>query len=72
MEIKERRGKGLCFYCDEKFGPGHRCKRLFSIEACWPDDETKAEDQEDEEEQTRSTKEALGISLHAIAGTPAP
>ena len=72
MEIKERRDKGLCFYCDEKFGPGHRCKRLFSIEACWPDDETKAKDQEDEEEQTRSTKEALGISLHAIAGTPAP
>ena len=72
MEIKERRDKGLCFYCDEKFGLGHRCKRLFSIEAYWPNDETEAKDQEDEEEQTRSTEEALGISLHAIAGTPAP
>ena len=72
MEIKERRDKGPCFYCDEKFGLGHRCKRLFSIEAYWPNDETEAKDQEDEEEQTRSTEEALGISLHVIAGTPAP
>ena len=29
MEMKERRDKGLCFNCDEKFAPGHRCKKLF-------------------------------------------
>ncbi|KAH7524789.1 hypothetical protein FEM48_Zijuj06G0156400 [Ziziphus jujuba var. spinosa] len=26
-EIWERRYKGLCFYCNEKFAPGHKCKK---------------------------------------------
>ena len=25
-EMEERRKKGLCYNCDEKFAPGHRCK----------------------------------------------
>ncbi|XP_060195167.1 uncharacterized protein LOC132624400 [Lycium barbarum] len=25
-ELRERREKGLCFSCDEKFTPGHKCK----------------------------------------------
>ena len=25
-EIQAKRAKGLCFRCDEKFSPGHRCK----------------------------------------------
>lgn len=33
-ELKERREKGLCYNCNEKFVPGHRCKKLFLIEAC--------------------------------------
>ncbi|KAL0013161.1 hypothetical protein SO802_000230 [Lithocarpus litseifolius] len=36
-ELKERRDKGLCFNCDEKFVPGHQCKKLFFIEVGWPD-----------------------------------
>ena len=34
QEARERREKGLCFYCDERFTPGHRCSRpqLFMIE----------------------------------------
>jgi len=24
-DLDERRAKGLCFWCDEKFMPGHRC-----------------------------------------------
>ena len=24
-EYTEKRAKGLCFKCDQKFGPGHRC-----------------------------------------------
>lgn len=26
-EYKEKRDKGLCFRCDEKFSIGHRCKK---------------------------------------------
>ncbi|CAL5379765.1 unnamed protein product [Camellia sinensis] len=31
-ELHDRRSKGLCFNCNEKFSPGHRCKKLFLIE----------------------------------------
>ena len=33
-EAKEQREKGLCYYYDKKFIPGHRCQRpqLFMIE----------------------------------------
>lgn len=50
-EMEERRAKGLCFNCDEKFVRGHRCKRLFYIEVA---------DEEEEEEEN------LQISLLAI------
>lgn len=29
----DRKAKGLCFHCDEKFSMGHKYKKLFSIEA---------------------------------------
>jgi hypothetical protein len=32
VEMQDRRAKGLCFNCDEKFFLGHRCKKLFVIE----------------------------------------
>ncbi|EPS61967.1 hypothetical protein M569_12825, partial [Genlisea aurea] len=31
-DFEERKAKGLCFHCDEKFMPSHKCKRLFVIE----------------------------------------
>jgi hypothetical protein len=42
VEIADRRIKGLCFRCDEKYVPGHRqeCKRLFIIEVRIDDDDT--------------------------------
>ncbi|XP_019157771.1 PREDICTED: uncharacterized protein LOC109154433 [Ipomoea nil] len=30
-EIREKRDKGLCFRCDEKYTPGHRCKGRFLV-----------------------------------------
>lgn len=27
-EMQAHRKKGLCYYCDERFVPGHRCKKL--------------------------------------------
>jgi hypothetical protein len=38
-EMKDRRERGLCFNCDEKFRPGHRCKKLFLIEGIYPPEE---------------------------------
>ncbi|MCH81628.1 hypothetical protein A2U01_0002419, partial [Trifolium medium] len=30
-ELNDRREKGLCYNCDDKFIPGHRCKRQFHL-----------------------------------------
>ncbi|TXG68705.1 hypothetical protein EZV62_003640 [Acer yangbiense] len=53
-ELQERRTRGLCFNCDEKFSPGHHCKKLFLIEGIFPSvdellDETTVEEEEEEE-----------------------
>jgi hypothetical protein len=54
VEIADRRAKGLCFKCDEKFVLGHKeeCKRLFTIELF----------DEDFDESTPM------ISLHVLTG----
>ena len=63
-ELKERREKGPCYNCNERFEPGHRCKKLFLIEAC-----TTEEDGDlDMEVEGPFEEEAPGISLHAISG----
>jgi hypothetical protein len=66
-ELKERQEKGLCFKCNDKYGPCHWCKRLFMIEACLDGDgDVVMEDEEGEDENP------LEISLHAIQGKEAP
>ncbi|CAA0811134.1 Unknown protein, partial [Striga hermonthica] len=38
-EMARRREKGLCFRCEEKYTPGHRCKQNYLIEFVDLDDE---------------------------------
>lgn len=65
-EMDERRSKGLCFFCDEKYEFGHRCKskrpQLYHLE--WEDLE---EEQVDECEEDVD-KEFSQISVNALAG----
>lgn len=68
QEAQERRAKGLCYYCDDKFIPGHRCSRpqLFGIEDA---SDRELEDNPNQEETVEVIPE---ISFHAIAGTSHP
>ncbi|KAG7944870.1 hypothetical protein I3843_15G125100 [Carya illinoinensis] len=77
-QMQERREKGLCYYCDERFQSGHKCNKskLFLLEGM------KIEEIEDEEidesmailnleeskEGEEEKGELLGISLNALAG----
>ncbi|KAK9230741.1 hypothetical protein WN944_023713 [Citrus x changshan-huyou] len=70
QEARERREKGLCYYCDEKFLPGHRCQspQLFMIE-----DSPQHDCLETIEEVKQDTGESIPeISYHAIPGTEHP
>ncbi|KAK9179225.1 hypothetical protein WN943_028424 [Citrus x changshan-huyou] len=69
VEMQERRIKGLCYNCDEKFTPGHRCKKLFLIEACYDGDNDVVMDED--EAIIEDSKVVPEISLHAISGVKA-
>jgi hypothetical protein len=51
QEFEERRLKGLCFWCDDKFVPGYRCKnkRLYSRSILEEEEETNGEEVQEEE-----------------------
>ncbi|KAJ0744829.1 putative nucleotidyltransferase, Ribonuclease H [Helianthus annuus] len=69
-EAKERREKGLCYYCDEKFTPGHRCTKpqLFMISDLSVDDNV-GDSAESEPEPIDDLPE---VSFHAITGALHP
>ncbi|KAF2308188.1 hypothetical protein GH714_036548 [Hevea brasiliensis] len=61
-EMQKRRAQGLCFNCDEKFAPGHRCKgpQLLVLEC--------GDEGSDTEEQNHSMARQPEISFHALTG----
>ncbi|KAA8522099.1 hypothetical protein F0562_012587 [Nyssa sinensis] len=70
-ELQERRVKGLCYNYNEKFVPGHRCKKLFLIEACYEEEDGDVIIDMEESVQ-EDYKEVLEIFLHAISGARTP
>jgi hypothetical protein len=83
-QMEERRRKGLCYYCDEKYNAAHRCQRgkVFLMEGCelisdehWmiPESEGIDNSGEDYKLQNEVVEEThLEISLHVITGSPNP
>jgi len=70
QEAKDRREKGLCYYCDEKFVPRHRCQRpqLFMI---WDSPDSCIN--ETANDQLEVENEIIPeISFYAITGTNHP
>lgn len=65
--MAQRRAKGLCYNCDEKFVLGHRCKKLFIIKIT----EATTDDEEIECAALTGILIVPGISLHAITGVRA-
>jgi hypothetical protein len=69
-EMQDRRIKGLCFNCDEKFVLGHRCTKLFVIEGIYTTEEEW--DETDPVEIEDKQEDEPVISLYALTGTPSP
>lgn len=77
-EINEKKSKGLCFHCDEKYIPGHDCKKkkLFlmldgqqDVKKDGGEDEELAIIWQDEEMNCEEDEPPATISLHAVAGS---
>ena len=81
--MQDKRSKGLCFRCDEKFASGHRCKRK-ELHVIWVrDDEDLFEDGSytiptDVEQATTGIDDVeedpqpLSLSLSSMVGLLAP
>jgi hypothetical protein len=86
-EMEERRKQGLCYYCDEKYSPWHKCReqKFFQIDVStsFPYEDIPSDEAPDIEEAQPSdhdenpvvTPGELAepvISLHALSGISAP
>nr|GEU73097.1 hypothetical protein [Tanacetum cinerariifolium] len=73
-ELKDKRAKGQCFYCDQKYAPGHKCSRqLHSIEVIYGDDFDNYIDGDDETYQDCvgdmvEVIDSPQITLNALSG----
>ncbi|XP_024018362.1 uncharacterized protein LOC112090683 [Morus notabilis] len=69
-EYQRRRAKGLCYRCDEKFSPGHRCKnrQLQVLLVSESDAEEEENAEEAEEEPADEIGGMAGLSLNAMMG----
>ena len=77
--MAERRKQGLCYYCDEKYSPGHKCKepKFFQIDGTDYSSSEEApplEEPEEVEEDNQKDKvlDEPVISLHTLAGISSP
>ena len=59
-ELQACREKGLCFKCEEKFSPGHQCKKQLRVLLVHKD-----EDKDDNQFDGRATEEPALIELHS-------
>lgn len=65
-ELQKRREKGLCFNCDERFTPGHKCstRQAFLVEPASSD--------EDNELEATTEADKAEIYVHAMIGVKGP
>lgn len=85
-EMEEKKAKGICFWCDERYTPNHKCSRkVFNMEFCYEDEEDGYESAEEEMGETEGEVEqpekaklqqmkaqtsSSKIELKAITGEP--
>ncbi|KAK8942858.1 hypothetical protein KSP39_PZI008722 [Platanthera zijinensis] len=75
--MDEKRSQGLCFWCDRKFTPGHKCpnrRQSYAIEVVDDDDEGGQTDGSAEldipQEEVQDDQLLPHLSVHALTGLP--
>ncbi|MCI15112.1 hypothetical protein A2U01_0036247, partial [Trifolium medium] len=72
-EIVERREKGLCFSCDQRFSRNHNCRARFSLLIAEEDDPVVEGDiaTSDQDLAWATALDEAQLSLHAMSGIQA-
>jgi len=67
-EVLDKKAKGLCFRCDEKFGPGHICQnkqlQVLLLKEGMDEESTEQESKREDEIEMK----ALQLSIYSISG----
>ncbi|GJZ74597.1 putative mitochondrial protein [Tanacetum coccineum] len=69
-ELADKRSKGLCFKCDQKFGPGHVCVSR-SLQVLLVDEEEEYEEEDGEELKMATDHvhlDMVEVSLNSVMG----
>ena len=69
-EFSEKRSKGLCFKCDERYAPGHRCPSTSLQVLLVGDDEDDIE--EEEKDASHVHLDMVEVSLNSVIGFTSP
>ncbi|XP_028555908.1 uncharacterized protein LOC114580971 isoform X2 [Dendrobium catenatum] len=68
--MQEKRAKGVCFRCDEKYMPGHRCKdrtlQVFLV--CEDEEDEEGGGSRTEEEEEKLHLDVAEVSLNSVLG----
>ncbi|KAI5440627.1 hypothetical protein KIW84_010199 [Lathyrus oleraceus] len=67
-EIRDRRAKGLCFKCDEKLGPSHRCKSNVMLLLGSEDDEPEPETEDHPPDEVSGDISSLHVLSSQLQG----
>ncbi|KAF5470911.1 hypothetical protein F2P56_011397 [Juglans regia] len=80
-QMQERRKKGLCYFCEEKYYQGHKCAKprvyvlegmdLSHMEPCESEEEPE-QSEENDDQQMKGVAGVAAISVQALVGTPSP
>jgi hypothetical protein len=68
QKLEDRRLKGFCFRCDEKFMPGNRCRNKMVYSLSVVEEEEIIQEEEAAEEEVISREVTPHISLDALEG----
>ena len=71
VEIQQHREKGLCYRSDEKFSPGHRCKRR-ELSVLVVQEDSDEENEIEEEFSGAEASQMAEVSLNSVMGLTNP
>nr|GEV55336.1 retrotransposable element Tf2 [Tanacetum cinerariifolium] len=72
QELEEKRAKNLCFYCDQKYSPGHKCNgQMYFLEIVAYEEEGNNVDCQIFEQENMCEEEIMPqVSFNAMTGVP--
>lgn len=82
-QLIDKRARGICYRCDEKWHRGHKCKAQVNVILIEDDEEETADDQKGEQEAEEGNQSApnldsyeveapIEVSLNSVAGLSSP